>query len=191
MGFSRQEYWSGLPFPSPGDLLNPGIKPESPALQADALTPEPAGKPLKYLFEPLFWGERGKNTGVGCHSLLQEIFLTQGLNPGLPHCRQTLYRLSHLGSRLHLYDILGNAKLNRKQISDCQMHRGSGGRGAETLVYALSVVVAVTSCARLSKYIDLRLKDMIFLFVLFCSWSIVDLQCCVSFRYIAKWLSYT
>ena len=37
MGFSRQEYWSGLPFPSPGDLPNPGIKPRSPALQADAL----------------------------------------------------------------------------------------------------------------------------------------------------------
>ena len=36
MGFSRQEYWSGLPFPSPGDLLDPGIKPGSPALQADA-----------------------------------------------------------------------------------------------------------------------------------------------------------
>ena len=38
MGLSRQEYWSGLPFPSPGDLPNPGIKPRSPALQADALT---------------------------------------------------------------------------------------------------------------------------------------------------------
>ena len=36
MGFSRQEYWSGLPFPSPGDLSNPGIKPGSPALQADS-----------------------------------------------------------------------------------------------------------------------------------------------------------
>ena len=38
LGFSRQEYWSGLPFPSPGDLPNPGIKPRSPALQADILT---------------------------------------------------------------------------------------------------------------------------------------------------------
>ena len=37
MGFSRQEYWSGLPFPSPGDLPDPGIEPRSPALQADAL----------------------------------------------------------------------------------------------------------------------------------------------------------
>ena len=46
MGFSRQEYWSGLPFPSPGDLPDPGIEPGSPALQADALTSEPPGKPI-------------------------------------------------------------------------------------------------------------------------------------------------
>ena len=45
MGFSRQEYWSGLPFPSPGDLPDPGIEPRSPALQADTLTSEPPGKP--------------------------------------------------------------------------------------------------------------------------------------------------
>ena len=45
MGFSRQEYWSGLPLPSPGDLPDPGIKPWSPTLQADALTSEPPGKP--------------------------------------------------------------------------------------------------------------------------------------------------
>ena len=45
MGFSMQEYWSGFPFPSPGDLPNPGIEPGSPALQADALTSEPPGKP--------------------------------------------------------------------------------------------------------------------------------------------------
>ena len=45
MGFSRQEYWSGLPFPSPGDLPNPGIEPGSPAFQADTLTSEPPGKP--------------------------------------------------------------------------------------------------------------------------------------------------
>ena len=44
MGFSRQDYWSGLPFPSAGDLPNPGIKPGSPALQADVLPSEPPGK---------------------------------------------------------------------------------------------------------------------------------------------------
>ena len=65
MEFSRQEYWSGLPFPSP-DLPNPGIKPRSPTLQVDSLSSEPPGKP--------------KNTGVGGLSLLQQIFPTQELN---------------------------------------------------------------------------------------------------------------
>ena len=46
MEFSRQAYWSGLPFPSPGDLPDPGIKPRSPTLQADTLPSEPPGKPL-------------------------------------------------------------------------------------------------------------------------------------------------
>ena len=45
MGFSRQEDWSGLKFPSPGDLPDPWIDPRSPALQADGLTSEPPGKP--------------------------------------------------------------------------------------------------------------------------------------------------
>ena len=44
MGFSRQEYWSRFPFPSPGDLPNPEIEPKSPALEADALTSKPPGK---------------------------------------------------------------------------------------------------------------------------------------------------
>ena len=47
MGFSRQEYWNGLPFPSPGDLPHPGIEPRSTALQADALLSEPPGKTNK------------------------------------------------------------------------------------------------------------------------------------------------
>ena len=48
MGFSRQEYWSGLPFPSPGDLPNPGIEPGSPALQADPLPSKPPGNSSIY-----------------------------------------------------------------------------------------------------------------------------------------------
>ena len=47
MGFSRQEYWSGLPFRSPGHLPDPGIEPRSPTLRADALTSGPPGKPSK------------------------------------------------------------------------------------------------------------------------------------------------
>ena len=52
MGFSRQEYWSGLPFPPPGDLPNPGIEPGSPALQADALSSEPS-RGEGYIYIPL------------------------------------------------------------------------------------------------------------------------------------------
>ena len=45
MGISKQEYWSGFPFPSPGDLPDPGIEPRSPALQADSLLSEPPANP--------------------------------------------------------------------------------------------------------------------------------------------------
>ena len=65
-----QEYWSGLPCPSPGDLPNPGIEPRSPALQADSLPSKPPGKP--------------KNTGVGSLSLLQGIFPDPGIKLGSP-----------------------------------------------------------------------------------------------------------
>ena len=88
--FSRQGYWSGLPFPSPGDLPNPGIEPRFPTLQADSLPTEPQGKP--------------KNTGVGSLSLFQLVFPTQESNRGLLHCRQILYQPSHQGSpNNHIY----------------------------------------------------------------------------------------
>ena len=74
MGFSRQEYWSGLPFPSPGDLPNPGIEPRSPALEADALTSEPPGKPINVILN----GKKPKafllNSGVR-HSCLLSLLL--------------------------------------------------------------------------------------------------------------------
>ena len=54
MGSPRQEHWHGLPFPSPGDLLNPGIKLESPALVSRFFTPEPLGKPHHTLGEHSF-----------------------------------------------------------------------------------------------------------------------------------------
>ena len=52
MDFSRQKYWSGLPFPSPGDLPDSGIEPRSPALQAGSLPSEPPGKPNISVFVP-------------------------------------------------------------------------------------------------------------------------------------------
>ena len=81
-GFSRQGYWSGSPCPPPGNLSNPGIKPRSPALQADSLQSELQGKP--------------KNTGRGSLSLLQGIFLTLGLLS----CRQILYWLRYQESSM-------------------------------------------------------------------------------------------
>ena len=68
-----QEYWSGQPIPSPGDLSDPGIELGSPTLQVHSLPTEPPAKP--------------KNTGVGSLSLLQGIFPTQESNQGLLHCR--------------------------------------------------------------------------------------------------------
>ena len=70
MGFTRQEYWSGLPSASPGDLPNPGIRPRSPALQADSLSSEPPGKAMY--------------TGVGSLSLLQGNLPNPGIKLGSP-----------------------------------------------------------------------------------------------------------
>ena len=111
MGFSRQECWSGLPLPSPGDLPNPGIEPGSPALQADALLSEP----LQYLWISvclvtsvvfqLFatpWTvahQAPLSMGFCRQEYWSGIFPTQVSNPHLLHCRQILYPLSHLGSQ--------------------------------------------------------------------------------------------
>ena len=123
MGFTRKEYWNGLPFPPPGDLPDPGIEPASlvsPALAGRFFTTELPGKPLgpsesesnsrsvvsdslppHGLHSP--WNSPGQNTGVGNLSLLQSIFPTQGLNPGLLHCRWILYQLSYSGKpQVHL-----------------------------------------------------------------------------------------
>ena len=54
MEFSSQGFWSGLPFPSPGDLPDPGMKLSSPALQADSLLSEPSGKPYIYIYLSMY-----------------------------------------------------------------------------------------------------------------------------------------
>ena len=59
MGFSRQEYWSGLSFPPPGDLPDPGIKPTSSALAGGFFTTEPPGKPLSWWYMTLKSGPHG------------------------------------------------------------------------------------------------------------------------------------
>ena len=68
MDFSRQEYWSGLPFPSPGDLPDPGIEPRSPALQADALTSEPPGLFSCSVVSKSLWPHGLQHTRLSCPS---------------------------------------------------------------------------------------------------------------------------
>ena len=137
MGFSRQEYWNGLPFPSPEDLPDPGVEAASPALQVDSLSLSHLGSPVYVhavlclvtqscptLCDPLdcslpgssvHGDSSGKNTGVGCHTLLQGVFPTQALNPGLLHCRRILYCLSHKGSPymyIHMHKEIYYKNLN-------------------------------------------------------------------------------
>ena len=77
-GFSRQEYWSGLPCPLPGDLSNPGIEPRSPILQADSLPSEPPGKSLVQRCKCILchWcnGVNTAHTKIIMVSLLRRIF---------------------------------------------------------------------------------------------------------------------
>ena len=86
------------------------------------------------------WNSPGKNTGMGCHFLLQGIFPTSGWNPALPHCRQTLYWLSHQGSpswsavnsmdieitviEVHLY-ILSILRVSVRKYLLCRSHQNS------------------------------------------------------------------
>ena len=91
VGFSRQECWSGLPCPSPGDLPDPGIKPAS--LMSPALA------------------SRFFTTSATCKAyFLQGIFPTHRVNPGLPHCREILYHLSHIVLKPRL-NLRGMVKL--------------------------------------------------------------------------------
>ena len=111
--FCRQEYLSGLPFPSPGDLPDPRMEPELPALQADSLPSQSSGKPpgwMPYhapaqscltLCKPMDCNPSGSSVHgifqarMGSHFLLQGIFPTQGLNLRflyLLHCRRIYYR---------------------------------------------------------------------------------------------------
>ena len=81
MEFSRQEYWSRLPFPSPGDLPDPGIEPRAPALWADALPSEPPGKPkgkASLGFEPRISCFRDRHLNLRSHEAPVELVILSG-----------------------------------------------------------------------------------------------------------------
>ena len=100
MEFSRQEYWSRLPFPFPGDLPKPGVKPRSPALHANSLLSEPPGK--SFFFFPLLYQHTNEDI-----PLLPSSGLKQGLTPSISlqttWLQKCLKIFGHLF--LHLWDI--------------------------------------------------------------------------------------
>ena len=99
MGFSRQEYWSGLPFPFPGNLPNPGIEPAFlmfPALACEFFVTSATWEAAIYFSKYL--PQSYKEHLVGYGNLLQGLGLIQGSNLHLLHCRQILYSLTYLGS---------------------------------------------------------------------------------------------
>ena len=103
MGFSRQQYWSRLPFPSPADLPDPGIEPTSPALQVDSLLSEPPGKPL----ETMTAGKSAASDILAVHPgasvgsfTVNVLFLKQTCLPCVPRAASHLVLLEPLPSLL-------------------------------------------------------------------------------------------
>ena len=84
MEFSSLEYWSGKPFPSPGDLLNPGIKPRSPTLQADSLPAEPQRSPgiLEWLAYPFFSRSSQPRNRPGLSCIAGRFFTNRAIREG-------------------------------------------------------------------------------------------------------------
>ena len=104
MEFPRQEYWSGLPVPSPWNLLDPGTELVSPAWQESPKQTHRQSRSRSVVSNFLRpqglnswnpWNSPGQNTGMCSLSLIQGIFPTQESNPDLLHCKQILYLLSH------------------------------------------------------------------------------------------------
>ena len=130
MEFFRHEYWSGLPFPPPGDLPDPRIKTLSPMSLASAggfFSTEPPGKPM--------------NTGVGSLSLLQGIFPTEESNQGLLCCRQILYQLSYQGSSEHELFILDHIVSGARSRQRIDHKRAQGAFAVMAMLYFLIEVV--------------------------------------------------
>ena len=112
MGFPRQEYWCGLPFPSPEDLPNPGIKPASPALAGGFFTTEPPGKPTLPILPSKQKGIPGGGVGV-------EIFHHVSVNwTGCLEFGRSIGGLDIFSKDLRIYSCFGNSS-SRSQIFNC------------------------------------------------------------------------
>ena len=99
LGFSRQEYWSGLPFSSPGDLPDPGIEPRLPAFQPDSLLTELPGKPLFWVFLQMFLSVCDTLLPfVSYSALFIELSSDPGIEPASPASQADSSLLSRRGS---------------------------------------------------------------------------------------------
>ena len=115
MGFSRQEYWSGLPFPSPGDLPDPEIEPWSPALQADALTSEPPGLWL------IDWEDRSFVPYLSLTQLLiknRAVYITKIRLPRASSSHASWSSVSAIWVYFQNYDIASG----KKKLELCAYH---------------------------------------------------------------------
>ena len=123
MEFSRQEYWSGLPFPSPGDLPNPGIKPRSPTLRADALPSEPPGSLVDH--KPLVIPHPPTGDLSFTHSLMEELMFRSSIL--VTHRKRFTYpsksAWAHTTCRFWCFPNLLGIKVNNS------VTRGSGQPG--------------------------------------------------------------
>ena len=108
MAFSRQEYWSGLPFPSPGDLPDPGIKPGSPSLQADTLPSEPPGKLMMLIIPAEIYGILKIALSSICRGLVSEQFSLGNFNEKPPGTmeKKTPCKITSVFSYLHVLPFL-------------------------------------------------------------------------------------
>ena len=121
MGFPRQEYWSGLPFPFPEDLPNPGIKPGSPALQVDSLPLEPPGKPIGKVLsslvplEPAMFPSSTRQKG--CAPFHQHI-------PQFPYTKNETKQNLFKNHCLNVYKVFPHHfyYLKKKSLSMCLSH---------------------------------------------------------------------
>ena len=174
MGFSRQEYWSGLPFPSPGDLPDPGIEPRSPALQADALPSEPPGKPKSVIYN-----QQIQLSGGSCWSYMFPFGARAEYIPLVHlHCgkanvsrrgklvwryRECVSRSSvsvsphpewlwnHVGGSHQHQKILTEDNLEEQEISECVICSRSHTRVCVHIY--MCVCVVVSTCVYLHSYV--------------------------------------
>ena len=128
MEFSRQEFWSGLPFSSSGDLPNPGIEPRFPALQADSLPSEPPGKPYPKGTSPA--AGRGRSQG--------QLLITWGWEGWTVPCSfrkgvDGMPALEIWGYRIRVYPLTGSqSKLSKKQWERSILERSASFQKART-----------------------------------------------------------